>query len=305
MNTANHIAPEDLPLIALQFLPEQEMADALVHLEHCEACRAEIARYQGDLATYALTSEMHSPPALARERLMRRVAKEKKVIPIERPQPVTTAAHPDEPVLAPRRGSGMFDVETYEEPRRSRSAGIAAWSGWAIAAGLAVVAGLLFHQRQVLQSNVKDLSAKASQPTGEDTRAEAVLKTLTSEGAMQVAMHIPPPDGVPAPRLPEGHTTYLSEKGQLVFVAANLLPVPQGKTYELWVLPQQPEDAPKGQSLSPIPAGTFKPDQYGSASVVMPDIPKGVTAQGFGVTIEDDGGSKTPTMPIVLVGLSI
>jgi len=302
MNTANHITPEDLPLIALQFLPEQEMADALVHLEHCEACRAEIARYQGELATYALTSEMHSPPALARERLMRRVAKEKKIVPIERPQPVATPAHPDEPVLAPRRGSGMFDVETYEEPRRSRGAGFATWSGWAIAAGLAVVAGLLFHQRQSLQSNVKDLSAKVSQTTGEDTRAEAVFKTLTAEGAMQVAMHVPPPDGVPAPRLPEGHTTYLADKGQLVFVAANLLPVPQGKTYELWVLPQQQDGAPK---VSPIPAGTFKPDQYGSASVVMPDIPKGVSAQGFGVTIEDDGGSKNPTMPIVLVGLGI
>jgi anti-sigma-K factor RskA len=307
MNTANHIAPEDLPLIALQFLPEQEMADALIHLEHCEACREEIARYQGDLATYALTSEMHSPPALARERLMRRVAKEKKIVPIERSQParsqpVATATHPDEPVLAPRRGRGMFDTETYEEPRRSRGAGIATWSGWAIAAGLAVVAGLLFHQRQVLQSNVKDLSAKVGQTTSEDTRAEAVLKTLTAEGAMQVAMHVPPPDGVPAPRLPEGHTTYLAEKGQLVFVAANLVPVPQGKTYQLWVLPQQQDGTPK---TAPIPAGTFKPDQYGSASVVMPDIPKGITAQGFGVTIEDGGGSKTPTMPIVLVGLSI
>jgi len=302
MNTANHIAPEDLPLIALQFLPEQEMTDALVHLEHCEACRAEVARYQGDLANYALTSEMHSPPALARERLMRRVAKEKKIIPIERPQPIATATHANEPVLAPRRGSGMFDVETYEEPRRTRGTGIATWSGWAIAAGLAVVAGLLFHQRQILQSNVKDLTAKVGQSTAEDTRAEAVLKTLTAEGAMQVAMHVPPPDGVPAPRLPEGHTTYLADKGQLVFVAANLLPVPQGKTYELWVLPQQGDGAAK---TSPIPAGTFKPDQSGSASVVMPDIPKGVPAQGFGVTIEDDGGSKTPTMPIFLVGLSI
>jgi len=303
MNTANHIAPEDLPLIALQFLPEQEMADALVHLEHCEACRAEIARYQGDLATYALTSEMHSPPALARERLMRRVAKEKKVVPIERPQAaaVTATAHHDEPVMAPRRGT-MFDTETYEMPRRNRAAGVAAWSGWAIAAGLAVVAGLLFHQRQGLQSNVKDLSAKVTQTTNEDTRAEAVFKTLTAEGAIQVAMHVPPPDGVPAPRLPEGHTTYLADKGQLVFVAANLLPVPQGKTYELWVLPQQTEGAPKA---SPIPAGTFKPDQYGSASVVMPDIPKGVSAQGFGVTIEEDGGAKSPTMPIVLVGLGI
>jgi anti-sigma-K factor RskA len=28
-----------------------------------------------------------------------------------------------------------------------------------------------------------------------------------------------------------------------------------------------------------------------------------VTAKGFGVTVEDDGGSKTPTAPIVLAGM--
>jgi len=28
-----------------------------------------------------------------------------------------------------------------------------------------------------------------------------------------------------------------------------------------------------------------------------------VTAKGFGVTVENDGGSKTPTAPIVLAGM--
>jgi len=292
MNPANHISPDDLPLIALQFLPEQEMAEALVHLEHCEACREEIARYQGDLATYAMTSEMHSPPALARERLMRRVAKEKKVIPIERVQPVSIAG--EEPVLAPRRG--MFETETYEEARRSRGAGFVAWSGWAIAAGVAIVAGLQFHQRQVLQADINDMSAKLTQSAGEAAKAQEVLRTLTDQGALQVTMRIPVPEGVPASHLPEGHTAYIADKGSLVFIASNLLQLQPYKTYELWVLP-----AEKGRD--PIPAGTFKPDERGNASVVMPDLPKGVAAAGFGVTIEDDGGSKQPTLPIVLVGM--
>ena len=299
MNNANHISPEDLPLIALQFLPEAEMAEALVHLEHCEICREEIARYQGDLATYAMTSEMHSPPALARERLLRRVAKEKKVIPLERPlartQPIA-AAPGEEPMLAPRRGS-MFDTETYEEPRRtSRASSFVAWSGWAIAAGVAVVAGLQFHQRQLLQNDINDMSAKLTASAAESAKAQDTLKTLTDQGALQVTLNIPPPEGVPAPHLPEGHVAYLADKGSLVFVASNLLQLQPYKTYELWVLPTE-----KGRD--PIPAGTFKPDERGSASVVMPELPKGVAAKGFGVTIEDDGGSKQPTMPIVLVGM--
>jgi hypothetical protein len=296
MNTANHISPEDLPLIALQFLPESEMADALVHLEHCELCREEIARYQGDLASYAMTSEMHSPPALARERLMRRVAKEKKVIPLERvqarPQPVAA----DEPVLASRRGN-MFDTETYEEPRRSpRASTFVAWSGWAIAAGVALVAGMQFHQRELLQNDINDMSARLTASAAESAKAQDTLKTLTDQGALQVTMHIPPPEGVPATRLPEGHVAYVANKGSLVFVASNLLQLQPYKTYELWVLPSE-----KGRD--PIPAGTFKPDEKGNANVVMPEMPKGVAAVGFGVTIEDDGGAKQPTMPIVLVGM--
>jgi anti-sigma-K factor RskA len=35
----------------------------------------------------------------------------------------------------------------------------------------------------------------------------------------------------------------------------------------------------------------------------MPSLPKGVTAKGFGVTVENEGGSLTPTAPIVLAGM--
>jgi len=68
----------------------------------------------------------------------------------------------------------------------------------------------------------------------------------------------------------------------------------QDKTYELWVIPAN------GQA--PIPAGLFRPDAAGSASVVLPPLPKGVPAKAFGVTIEKAEGSATPTAPILLAG---
>jgi anti-sigma-K factor RskA len=70
--------------------------------------------------------------------------------------------------------------------------------------------------------------------------------------------------------------------------------VQPGKTYELWVLP--------ASGAAPVAAGTFRPDVNGSASVVLPALPKNVPAKGFGVTVEPDGGSPTPTLPIVLMG---
>jgi anti-sigma-K factor RskA len=51
-----------------------------------------------------------------------------------------------------------------------------------------------------------------------------------------------------------------------------------------------------------MPAGLFRPDASGSASVVLPTLPQGVEAKAFGVTIEDAQGSATPTLPIVMAG---
>ena len=45
------------------------------------SARQELAEIQGDLAIYAHTVDLHSPPAQARERLMKQVAREKKASP--------------------------------------------------------------------------------------------------------------------------------------------------------------------------------------------------------------------------------
>jgi hypothetical protein len=87
---------------------------------------------------------------------------------------------------------------------------------------------------------------------------------------------------------------YLKERGALVFTASNLVPLPANKTYELWVIP--------ASGTAPIPAGTFQPDAHGMASVLLPNLPKGIEAKAFGVTMEKAGGSTTPTLPILLAG---
>jgi anti-sigma-K factor RskA len=118
-----------------------------------------------------------------------------------------------------------------------------------------------------------------------------VLETMTDSSAMRVTLTT---KGQTTP-LPTGRATYVANKGTLIFLASNLEPLQPAKTYELWLIP-----AAEGQN--PIPAGTFHPDGRGNASVIMPPLPKGVEAKAFGVTVEDEGGASTPTMPIILVG---
>jgi hypothetical protein len=289
MNTANHISPDDLYLFALQLLPDAAMKDAATHLKECAVCRAQLGEIQGDLVTYALTAELHTPPSQARERLLRQVAEEKKVIPAD---PVKQHI---EPILYPRN-SRMFQMDAPEEREPRRFAPIMAWIGWGVAACLAVAAGMQVDQRKTVQQDLSVATTQLSQNAEQSEHAKQVVQTLSDASAMQVALHVPLNAGA-VPKLdPEAHATYQPNTGALVFVADHLDPLQPQKTYELWLLPAQAGQAP-------IPAGLFKPDANGNATVVMPPLPKGVTAKGFGVTVENDGGSKTPTAPIVLAGM--
>jgi anti-sigma-K factor RskA len=148
----------------------------------------------------------------------------------------------------------------------------------------------LYHDRQSLNS---DLASETSQILRLNTDAAAsrqLMDTLTDPRAVRVTLTTKP---VPKAG-PIGGVTYNPEKGTLVFLASNLDPLQQYKTYELWVIPQD--------GGAPVPAGTFHPDDQGNASVIMPDLPKGVSAKAFGVTIEEEGGAQTPTPPIIMAG---
>jgi len=78
-------------------------------------------------------------------------------------------------------------------------------------------------------------------------------------------------------------------------MASNLDPLPAGKTYELWLIPK---------SGAPMPAGLFKPDAHGMAMMMPenPEVPAWTDLKAFAVTVEPEGGTTTPTMPIVLMG---
>ncbi len=138
--------------------------------------------------------------------------------------------------------------------------------------------------------------SQLSQSAAQTEHAKQVVDTLRDATAMNVALHVPLNAGAVPKADPEGHATYQPNTGALVFVADHLDPLQPQKTYQLWL--------PAGDRwIGSDSAGLFKPDEKGNATVVMPVLPKGITARGFGVTVENEGGSKTPTAPIVLAGM--
>jgi hypothetical protein len=89
--------------------------------------------------------------------------------------------------------------------------------------------------------------------------------------------------GQPAAPNARGRAFWSRARG-MVFSAADLPPLPPGKTYQIWVL-----------TPSPVSAGVFRPDESGSARLVVKtpeDIPN---PTAVAVTIEPEGGLPAPT----------
>ena len=159
---------------------------------------------------------------------------------------------------------------------------------WLAAAALLLVAGFFWQQSDRLAQRVARLQDESAQQQAQLERAREVVSTLTSADALRVTLV-----AAQAPPQPQGKAIYVRDRSSLIFLASNMPVLPPQKAYELWLIPT---------NGAPIPAGVFKPDARGSATVIEPQLPAGAEAKAFAITVEPEQGSSTPTMPIVMMG---
>ena len=105
-------------------------------------------------------------------------------------------------------------------------------------------------QNRALNDELHDESSLVTNLAAQASRAQQVLEVLTAPSAQRVTLT----EGK-APAQPTARATYLPERGGLILLATNLKPLPEGKTYELWVIP--------ADGKAPVPAGLFHPDAVG------------------------------------------
>ena len=149
------------------------------------------------------------------------------------------------------------------ERRRSRSSLLAA------AGAIAAVIAIVFATYSIsLRGDLGDArSALSSQ--------EQLTVVLADPGARTIAVS------------PGTGKVVVAPDGEAVLVLSGLDAPPEGKTYQAWVV--------RGEE-QPVPAATFEPD--GGSAVVA--IGEPVTKDAVvGVTLEDDAGASTPTLPMV------
>ena len=254
---------EDLALYALEELTGAERRELEEHLDTCAACRRELQALRADLGLLGLSSSGPQPPARSKERLMRAVAAEPRGVslPQSDPQPART-------------------------PQRS-------W-WWALipslaALGLLLLAAGLWRNNLGLKDQIAELGNRNQDQTVQLDRLNHELTLLISPDAVHVSLN-----PQKSPKQPSGTAIFSPSQRRMMFMASNLPAVPEGKAYELWIIPA---------SGAPIAAGVFKPDEHGNAVMMDHKMPEGVEAKAFAITVEKQEGSDKPTSPIMLMGV--
>jgi hypothetical protein len=266
----NHVELRELiGAYALDALSEREHALVQAHVRTCAECAAELQSL-----------------GVVAEGLGRAVA--------DRQPPPELRQH----VLA----AALADTSTHNRaeapwpaPIRPRPSPVLGWllAAASIAAILGGTYALTLRQRvAMLETRLAQASASAS--ATERQAADARDAARATQQAMEI---LAAPDvarvdlaGQPPSPGSSGRAFWSRSRG-LVFTAANLPPLPPGKVYQLWVVPQG----------NPISMGLITPDASGRATAVNggANLPP---ALAIAVTLEPAGGVPAPTGDKYLVG---
>jgi anti-sigma-K factor RskA len=269
---------ENAALYALGALSQLEARGFEVHLrEGCEVCESELLQFEEVVGVLGLDAPEVGPPAALRSRLLSRIAGEPQEAPITR---LTHSPSPRAQAPQPERA-----------PYQSSCSG-GRWLPWAIAACLAIFAlvSLLAWRRadQQIGSILAESSRDRALAKQERDRAEEqaeINKVLETPGSVKVDLI--GLSGHPAAR----GVVYWDKQNNRWIVDADLPPALPGKEYQLWFL------AP-----APVSAGLIETDAGGHGFSIV-GIPSGLgQIDAAAVTLEPEGGSQKPTMPIFALG---
>ncbi len=192
----------------------------------------------------------------------------------------------------PRRARERLMAAVAREPRAKAAHARRAWWVWTpslAAVALGLLAVWFWHQSDNLAQRVARLQNQLGAQEVQLQQAREVVATLTAPEAQVITVV----KTNTAPQ-PQGKAFYVRDRSSLIFLASNFPALPPQKAYELWLIP--------AQGGAPIPAGVFKPDAHGHATVINPPLPAHVEAKAFAITVEPETGSSVPTPPIEMMG---
>jgi anti-sigma-K factor RskA len=279
---------ETAALYALGALSQLEACAFDVHLrEGCSSCDTELKEFDQVVGALGSVAAPVAPPAYLRDLLTARIERE-----VAEASSVSATVIPfPEPTSS---------IEITPAPAKSSGTG---WLPWAIAAALLIAFAYTLTawrtERRTLQavierdkngSSERDENARLKVELTNERAASTELAQINSVFNAPQWRIIPLAGQAPAPGA--SAKIYWDVQGKRWVVSADLPPAPDGKVYQLWFVTPDAK----------ISAGLITPhkDGHGFAVVQLPANIVQVAAAA--ITLEPEGGSAQPTMPIYLLG---
>jgi anti-sigma-K factor RskA len=264
---------EQAGLYALGALSQHEARSFEVHLSGgCDVCELELREFEEVVGLLGLEAAEAAPPPQLKQMLMATVAQE--------------------PAQSPRERSNIVGgARTRVAPAAPRATG--AILPWALAACLGILGiGAVLEWRQA-NANIETVQSQTAQLRQELARGQARLEeqeqeigVLATPGSAALAL-------AGQKEHPESKgTVYWNKRDNRWVVAADLPPAPAGKQYQLWYITA---------GAGPQSAGMLNTDDtgHGFSVVALPPTATGIAAAA--ITLEPQGGSEKPTLPIYAV----
>jgi anti-sigma-K factor RskA len=280
---------ETTALYALGALSQHEARAFAAHLqEGCEACHAELERFNHIVDALGIAPVPVAPPAHLRDLLATRIEKEESEAPPES----------ESVVQFTQKLSRMPD-----SPAPARSA-FSRVLPWAAAAALLIAAVYSFtswrSERQSLRAELERERGRASDAAGENRRLKDELgeKSELSYELAQINSVLSSPQWRVIPLAGQetapnsSARVYWDVQGNRWVLTADLPPAPEGKVYQLWFV----------TPTEKISAGLITTDKAGHGFAVVPFPPGAAQLAAAAITLEPQGGSQQPTMPIYALG---
>lgn len=157
--------------------------------------------------------------------------------------------------------------------------------GW-LAAGAVALAAVIFSGYQVrsFRSGIAQMRLAVERSGGEAAALREALELIQAPDTREVSF------GQSQPAPPRGRV-FFSPRGALL-IASRLPAPPQGKTYEMWIIPR---------GGKPAPAGLFRSSAEGNAMHLYRPAAPLTESDTVAVTLEAAAGADAPTSTPVIV----
>lgn len=273
----DHSARHDelLPAYALGALDGDERREIEEHIAAgCSECRRQLPLWQGDLEELAASVPPVEPSAETRQRILR-LAGQGDAAPAV---PFPVAPHAPQPV--------RVQTPRWLPLAAAVLLAVAVWGVWQ-QARLRSEAESLRTERARLAEQVAALDRRLAEVRGDNERLAETLSLITAPGARGVQLA-----GLGSSPGAVGHAFVNPQQRKAILYAFGLPSLPPGKTYELWWI----------AAGRPVPAGTFRVDEHGSARMLVEKVDDVDEIDAWAVTVEPSGGVPQPTGEMVLKG---